>query len=217
MSNSNLARQAHRKILGMIIEGKLRPGEVLQEAVLGEKLNMSRTPVREAMKRIQSQGLAEAKGRFTKVRRISREEIEEIFFIRIALEPSCARAAVSIQHTLLDEMENRVVALMREGPGEDDMEWHADDAFHNMIATAAGNRASAKVISDLRYRTCIFDHTIVPARFLKGCAEHIDIIDALRHGDGDRAEAEMRSHLEHARDAILRRLGTIQPSPDVSA
>lgn len=211
MNSSNLARQAHRKILHMIIDGSIRPGEILKEAVLGEKLAMSRTPVREAIKRLQLQGLAETEGRFTKVRRINRSEIEEIFFIRITLEPSCARAAVAIAPSRLDEIEKRILALMREGPGEDDMEWHADDAFHNMIAVAGGNRATAKVIADLHYRTCIFDHSLVPARFLKSCAEHIDIIDALRHRDGERAESEMRAHLEHARDAILRRLDTIQP------
>lgn len=102
------------------------------------------------------------------------------------------------------------MALMRDGPGEDDLGWHTDDAFHSMIATAAGNRATAKVISDLHYRTCIFDHSQVPTRFLKGCAEHLEIIDALRHGDADRAEAEMRSHLEHARDAIFRRLDALR-------
>lgn len=216
MSYSNLAGEAHRKILHMILEGELRPGEILQEAVIGEKLKMSRTPVREGIRRIQNEGLAEVQGRFTKVRRISPEEIEEIFFIRLALEPACARAAVSIRHDILDEMEKRVMDLLRNGPGKDDMEWQADDAFHKMISTAAGNRASAKVISDLHYRTCIFDHSLVPARFLKGCVEHIEIIDALRHGDGDRAEAEMRSHLEHARDAIFRLIGATKPNTEVS-
>ena len=210
MSFSNLAIEAHRQILRMILEGELKPGEVLQEAVLGERLEMSRTPVREAIKRIQSEGLAEVQGRFTKVRRISPDEIEEIFFIRLTLEPGCARDAVSIRPAQLDDMENRVMALMREGPGEDNAAWHTDDAFHGMIATAAGNRATAKVISDLHSRTCIFDHSQVPARFLKGCAEHLDIIDALRHGEGDRAEAAMRAHLEHARDAIFRRLDTLK-------
>lgn len=212
MSTKNLAREAHYQILRMILEGDLRPGEILQEAVLGDRLSMSRTPVREAIKRIESEGLAEVRGRFTKVRRISPEEIEEIFFIRLALEPGCARAAVSIGHDLLDDMEDRVMTLMRDGPGDDSLDWHADDAFHRMIATAAGNRATAKVIDDLHCRTCIFDYSQVPARFLKGCAEHIDIIDALRHREGDRAEAAMRAHLEHARDAIFRRLDTLKSS-----
>src|SRR6056297_234442 len=119
MNSNNLAREAHRKILHMIIEGSISPGEALKEAVLGEKLAMSRTPVREAIKRLQMQGLVETNGRFTKVRRISRVEIKEIFFIRIALEPSCARAAVSIAPSQLDEIEKRILALMRDGPGED--------------------------------------------------------------------------------------------------
>jgi DNA-binding GntR family transcriptional regulator len=210
MTTSSLALSAHRQILRMILEGNLKPGEVLQEAVLGERLEMSRTPVREAIKRIQNEGLAEAQGRFTKVRQINHDEIEEIFFIRLALEPDCARNATGIDPARLDEMESQVIALMRNGPSKDDLAWHIDDAFHNMIALAANNRSTAKVISSLHARTCIFDHSQVPARFLKGCAEHLDIIDALRNGEADRAESAMRDHLEHARDAIFRRLGTLK-------
>ncbi|MDX2485476.1 MAG: GntR family transcriptional regulator [Pseudodonghicola sp.] len=206
MSDRTLVQQAHRRILHMILEGDLKPGEILQEAALGERLQMSRTPVREALKRILSQGLAEVQGRFTRVRRINAAEVEEIFFLRLALEPNCAREAIQIDPDLLDAMEVRTIALMRQGPGDEDVEWHTDNEFHQMIALAAGNRATARLIANLHRRTAIFDHTLVPARFLKGWADHLDIIDALRHKDGLRAEKALRAHLEGARDAIFRRL-----------
>lgn len=209
MTDSSLVHKAHRRILRMILEGELKPGEILQEAVLGERLDMSRTPVREAIKRILSEGLAEVEGRFTRVRRTNPEEVEEIFFIRLSLEPACARDAIQIAPERLDEMEARIMTLMREGPGDEGVEWHTDNEFHQMIAIAAGNRAAARVISNMHRRTAIFDHSQVPARFLKGCAEHLDIIDALRHRDGDRAEKAMAAHLDGARDAILRRLDAI--------
>lgn len=205
----SLVSKAHHEILRMILEGELKPGEVLQEAALGERLAMSRTPVREAMKRILSEGLAEVQGRFTRVRRCSEAEVDEIFFIRLSLEPTCAAAAIGIARDELDAMEARVMALMREGPGDEGRAWDTDNEFHQMIALAAGNRATAKVIANLHRRTAIFDHTQVPARFLKGCAEHLDILDALRDHDGERAEKAMRAHLEGARDAIFRRLQTL--------
>ncbi|MCA0921562.1 GntR family transcriptional regulator [Pseudooceanicola nanhaiensis] len=206
----NRAHEAHRRILQMILDGTLKPGEILQEAALGDQLDMSRTPVREAIKRILSEGLAEVQGRFTRVRRLTPDDVDEIFFLRLVLEPACAREAINIDREALDDMEARIMALMRAGPGEDDVEWTTDNAFHRMICDAAGNRAIARQIADLHRRTCIFDHTQVPARFLKGCAEHLDIIDALRHRDGPRAEAAMRLHLTGARDAIFRRLDAIE-------
>ena len=136
-------------------------------------------------------------------------EVDEIFFIRLSLEPTCAASAIGIARDELDAMEARVMALMREGPGDEGRAWDTDNDFHQMIALAAGNRATAKVIANLHRRTAIFDHTQVPARFLKGCAEHLDILDALRDQDGPRAEKAMRAHLEGARDAIFRRLQTL--------
>ncbi|RYH06086.1 GntR family transcriptional regulator [Tropicimonas sp. IMCC6043] len=211
MTSSNLAREAYSKIIDMIIDGTLKPGEILQEAALGNLLDMSRTPVREAIKRIESEGLAELQGRFTRLRRVAPEEVEEIFFIRLSLEPDCANAAGAIAPEALDEIEALTHAIMREGPGESDRQWHVDGKFHAMIADAAGNRTVAKVISDLHKRTCIFDHRVVPERFLKGCEEHLEIIGALRRGDTADASEKMRCHLENARDAILKRLDGFQP------
>lgn len=209
--NRTLAQQAHRRILRMILDGSLPPGEILQEAALGTRLRMSRTPVREATKRILDEGLVEVRGRFTQVRRIGAAEVEEVFFIRLMLETDTARRALHIRPAILDAMEQRIIELMRNGPVAEDVERDTDDAFHRMIADAAGNRTAAKLIADTHRRTCIFDHALVPARFLKGCAEHLDIIDALRNGDGPRASKAMHAHLEGARDAILRRLDSLQP------
>lgn len=217
MTTTNLARDAHRQIIRMILEGALKPGEILQEAALGQRLNMSRTPVREAIKRIESEGLAEMNGRFVRVRKITPEEVDEIFFLRLALEPRSARDATAIDPDLLDQMELRIRDLMRNGPGQDDLQWHVDNDFHRLIATAAGNRSVAKVISDLQRRTCIFDHTQVPARFLKGCTEHLEILNALRRRDAAQAETMMRLHLENARDAIFGRLDDIKSTGAYSA
>lgn len=208
----SLARDAHRRIIGMILEGALKPGDALQEASLGEALGISRTPVREAIKRIESEGLAATEGRFTRVRRLGAAEIEEIFFLRLELEPACARAAAAAPPPGLAETEARICALMQNGPDSesDDVQWTIDSELHEAIACAAGNRSAADVIAGLHRRTCIFDHTQVPDRFLKGCEEHLEILQAVRLGDGEAAEAAMRRHLTRARDAILARLHHFQ-------
>lgn len=202
----SLAREAHRRIIGMIFEGVIKSGDPLQEAAVAEALGMSRTPVREAVKRIESEGLAITEGRITRVRRLRSSEVEEIFFLRLELEPFAARSAVHLPPHQVDTMEARVRALMAAGPKIDDAQWRTDNDLHNMLAQQAGNGTIASTIEALHRRTCVFDYSQVPDRFLVGCEEHLAILDAVRAGDSDAVEARLRQHLENARDAVLERL-----------
>lgn len=201
-----LAKQAYGRIIEMILAGDLKPGDLLQEGKLGEELSMSRTPVREALKRIEAEGLALQEGRFLKVRTLAPEEVEEIFLMRGVLERHCARNAVSIAPSILDRLEASVRQLREDGPGDEEQQRQVDDAFHHELARVAGNQTMIRTIGDLRRRTCMFDHTQVPERFLASCDEHLEIIAALREKDGERAGLVMERHIAHARDAILRRL-----------
>ncbi|NSZ66164.1 GntR family transcriptional regulator (plasmid) [Agrobacterium tumefaciens] len=203
--NQPLAKQAYGKIIEMILSGALTPGDALQEAKLGDLLDMSRTPVREAIKRIEAEGLATQEGRFLKIRRLKAEEVEEIFFLRQVLETHCARQAVMARPEL-GELEARIRHLQQHGPGEDDEQRRVDDAFHRTLALSTGSEMMVSTIEDLRRRTCMFDHAQVPDRFLKSCDEHLEMIAALRAGDGERAGALMARHIVHARDAILEKL-----------
>lgn len=204
--NKPLAKQAYGKIIEMILAGTLKPGDLLQEAKLGDELAMSRTPVREAIKRIEAEGLAIQEGRFLKVRTLTIPEVEEIFFMRQQLESYSARHATGISTDVLDNLESRVLSLQKDGPGDEDEQRGVDDDLHEALARAAGNQMIVRAIGDLRRRTCMFDHTQVPTRFTVSCQEHLDILQALRAGEGDRAAKLMGQHIAHARDAILQRL-----------
>ncbi|WP_118137804.1 GntR family transcriptional regulator [Oceanicella sp. SM1341] len=217
MSPLSLARQAHARIIEMIFSGAIAPGDALQEAKLGDLLEMSRTPVREAIKRIEAEGLAARDGRFLRVRRLSRAEVEEIFFLRGALESYSAGAATSLPGPALDAIEARIRALMDTGPEADspgeeeegEEHWRVDNAFHRLLAGATGNATLLRTVDDLRLRTCMFDHTQVPERFRRGCEEHLAILDALRAADGPAAARLMAAHVAGARDAILARIDTL--------
>ena len=206
--NKPLAKQAYGRIIEMILAGALKPGDLLQEARLGDELGMSRTPVREAIKRIEAEGLAIQEGRFLKVRTLTVGEVEEIFFLRQQLESWCARRATGIAPTLLEQLESRVLTLLEQGPGDEDEQRSVDDDLHHTLARSAGNQMMVRAIGDLRRRTCMFDHTQVPARFAVSCQEHLDILQALRSGDGEAAGRLMGAHIAHARDAILARLAS---------
>ncbi|WP_062212429.1 GntR family transcriptional regulator [Aureimonas sp. AU12] len=201
-----LAKQAYGKILDMILSGALAPGDTLQEAKLGDALSMSRTPVREAIKRIEAEGLAAQEGRFLRVRRLTRGQVEEIFFLRSVLEAHCARQAVSLAPAVLDALEARVRRLLDEGPGEGDEQSRVDDDLHHAISRSAGSRTLVATVADLRRRTCMFDHSQVPERFRLSCEEHLGLLAALRARDADGSGRLMATHIDHARDAILQRL-----------
>ncbi|KAA5607573.1 GntR family transcriptional regulator [Roseospira marina] len=211
-----LSQQAYAKIIEMVFSGVLPAGSALHEARLSDSLDMSRTPVREAIKRMEYEGLLRREGRFLRVRPPTPAEIEEIFFLREAMEAQTARAAVTLPNTLFDEMTNRLRAfLAADGASTDgtggsgdpagftEDEWRIDDAFHRMLARSMNNPILLRTLDRLRLRTYMFDRTRVPERFLAGTHEHLAILDALRAGDADTAERLTVAHLRNARDAVL--------------
>jgi DNA-binding GntR family transcriptional regulator len=202
--------EAYRRILSAIFEGTLKSGDLLQEAVLGEAFGMSRTPVREAIKRLESEGLVATTGRFMRVRYMTLADVEEIFFLRLELESVAARAAVRLPPAQFDAIEARVLQLMASGPAKNDLQRQTDDDFHRLLLQEYGNPVVAATVLALHKRTCIFDSTQVPKRFLTGCKEHLEIIEAVRSGDADAVEAALRRHLEGARAAVFDCMGRSQ-------
>jgi DNA-binding GntR family transcriptional regulator len=198
--------RVHARIIQMVLTGELPPGTAMQEARLAEVLDMSRTPVREALKRIEAEGLARRDGRFLRVRRLEASEIMEIFALREALEGFSARVAIGLPLPDISAMAARVRALMASDPDDGEMERAVDDDLHQMIAHASENRTLARVIGELRLRTCMFDVHQVPDRFLRGSVEHLEILEALAARDGPLAEARMIAHVRNAGAAILGRL-----------
>jgi len=208
----HLVHEAYGRILSQIFEGTLKSGDLLQEAVLGDAFGMSRTPVREAIKRLESEGLLAPEGRFMRVRTMTVEDIEETFFLRLELELVAARAAVRLPAAQVDAIEARVRQLMVSDPAKNDLQRQTDYDFHRLLVQEYGNPAVAATVSTLHRRTCVFDHTQVPKRFLKGCNEHLEIIDAVRSGQADAVEDALRRHLEGARDAVFECLRKSQPN-----
>jgi DNA-binding GntR family transcriptional regulator len=111
-----------------------------------------------------------------------------------------------VNASVLDELDARIRHLQRHGPGEEDEQRRVDDDLHRVLAISTRSDMMVSTIDDLRRRTCMFDHTNLPNRFLKSCEEHLEMLAALRAGDGEKAGFLMGEHITHARDAILERL-----------
>jgi DNA-binding GntR family transcriptional regulator len=207
--------EIREKLIEDIISGRLAPGSRIVETRLAQQFGVSQAPVREALRDLELFGFVVCspfKG--TQVRKISTEDLLEIYPIRAALESVAARtAATRIDEATLKHLDG-LIATMRQAASRNDgaAHAHADFAFHEAIIKASGNRMLEHVWQTMRLATTTFvTHamTQLTHRTLDEIGErHLPVVAALRAHDPDRAEAAMRRHIEEPgdwiRDAAMR-------------
>src|ERR1700694_1666767 len=203
----SLRERIHDRLRAAIISGELAPGTPVIEAELATRLGASRTPVREALRRREAEGLLEPRGlRGSVVRELKSDQVECVFEIREALESLAARRAARTM---------RGSELRRLGAGGDRMRGCVDDAnemerhdtaFHDIILANANGERLKRMLTDLReeliaYRFLpLFD----PERRRATIVEHDAIVDAIRAHDEHAAAARTAEHIANARSAVLR-------------
>ncbi len=184
-----------------ITAGELVEGTTYSVYQLADLLGVSRSPVREALLRLAEAGLVEiARNRGFRVVLPTAHDIEEIFEIRLALEPAACRRAADLadpdQLSTLDD----VLTTMREAAerGDEASFWPADRALHAALLHAAGNGRAAAIVEQLRATTALLGPpTTATGRTLTEIhAEHAPIVRAVVDRDAAGAERAMRRHLE---------------------
>ncbi|WP_347137489.1 GntR family transcriptional regulator [Paracoccus sp. SSK6] len=193
------ASQVHDWLRKRVQRGDLPPGMRISETEVASAIGISRQPVREAFIRLASDGLAEVRPqRGTYISRISVSAVLSARFIREAVEADLARAVAKARPgDLLDRMGDEIAAQHRAdkaGSVEDFID--SDDRFHHLLAQAAGQDAVWADLERLKAQMNRLRHLSMRAfdrSFTIG--QHRQILDALRHGDADAAEAAMRTHL----------------------
>lgn len=234
MSAGNLTSKAYRHLHQQLVSGRLLPGAVISEKQLAVELGFSRTPVGEAVRQLVAEGFVEQVPRFgTVVKEITKQDIDEIYELREAIEPYAAsKAASHISSTQLKQLE-----VLYRATG-DLADWliggnaevldgtkleqflAADMAFHMLILRAAENSRIIKVVQDSRLVSQVFHmrrmrHDSVVTQ---GAYDfHGKILAALRAGDGSEAADWMFKHIRVSREATLAFLSGDRPaSPVVS-
>lgn len=212
-TDKRLALQAYEQILNLILSGAAQPGAMVTERRLAETLNMSRTPIRDALLMLEGEGLLIRQGsRGLQVKQMRIEDYMDALQVRLLLEPEAARlAAGNMPAAALNELEADLKTLLGhpeggEGKPDRGSVRDVDDRLHGGIGDAAGNPQLAHIIRTLRRQTQIFDLRSMPERFDATCREHLAIVEALRDGRGDDAAKLMRDHLAHVKDSIIGRL-----------
>jgi DNA-binding GntR family transcriptional regulator len=212
-TDRRLALQAYEQILNLIVEGHAEPGGIISERRLIETLNMSRTPVRDALLMLEGEGLLIRQGsRGLQVKQMKLDDYMDALQIRKMIEPEAARlAAGRMPADILNDLIATLETLLLDaGKGQEKPDRSivrdVDDGIHGGIADAAGNPQLAQIIRTLRRQTQIFDLRSVPERLDSTCQEHIAILTAVRDNRPDDAAKAMRDHLDGVRDSIIRRL-----------
>lgn len=208
VQKKSLGQKAYDRLLDMIITSEIPAGSVLQDRAISNLLNISRTPAREALFRLESEGfLARSPGRVLIVKEISVRDLIEILHIRRVLETESVTLATGrISPEILDSVAESIHALLAKSHPTVSEDWTVDDRFHGMVAHHSGNSALAKMIQDLRMKTRIFNINRVPERFILGNREHLAMIESLRRKDLDRARAQIQEHLDHVKESIVSKL-----------
>jgi DNA-binding GntR family transcriptional regulator len=207
--SAGLEADSYRRVLAVILSGQLVPGMIVRERPLAAELGVSRTPLRQALGRLESEGFLVRQNRVVQVRRIDLPTVIEIYQLRILLEvEAIGRATGRIEPTAITRFRT-IFSELAAQPADCQvvsvgMRFDlADDEFHLAIADAGGNRTLRNYVADLRLKTQLFGITQMPVRRYPGAAEHLAILGALEREDRTAAQQEMQNHLERARNSII--------------
>lgn len=206
----SIADQIFEQLEKDILSGKYAKGEAVSELRLSEELGVSRTPVREALRRLEQEKLLEESSRGTVVVGISREDMLDMYEIRERIEGLAAyRAAGQISEEDIKAM-RETVELQRfyseksSGDYSDQIK-ELDSRFHNLLYSASGSRPLADMLTSLHKRMAKYRMASVsdPDRAILAVEEHEAIVRALAAHDPAAAEAALTTHMEHSRDRMV--------------
>jgi DNA-binding GntR family transcriptional regulator len=201
------SREVYERLRHDILAGRLPSGTALREIALAERYGVSRTPVREALRRLEHDKLIEAGDRGLRVRQPSHEEVVQVYDARILLEGAAAEQAARMRGeadlAVLDGLLARDFALADPPP-----ETRADTnlEFHQAVWLATHNPVLIDLLQRLNLHLIHTPTTTLtaPGRWEQALAEHQALIAAIRDGDADRAGDVARDHMRTARDVRLR-------------
>lgn len=197
-----------------IASGQLPEGAKLFEDEIARQMGVSRTPVREAFRQLAKTGLVDADlYRTPVVRRLRRQDIDEIYELREALEPLALRLALRNPKTSwLDDLEAKQRAIEQEyarGAGDIAASVHYNELFHRAFVTASRHQRLANIMDPLWIqvlRLSFLSHQLerLPSgRLPRAVAEHRAILDAARAGDAGHGETLLRRHVRQGHDDLI--------------
>ncbi len=210
------AEDIRQQLAARIISGALEPGMPLDESELAREFEVSRTPIREALRLLGASGLVDQRPHAKAiVAKPDEQTLTGMFEVMGYLEGLCsglsAVSMTSSERQSLDNLHTRMAAIVRSG----DLKAYtlANEEFHNVIYDGSHNPYLAEITYSTRqrvqpFRRAQFAH---PGRLARSHAEHGLIVDAILQGKREDAEAHMRSHISIVEGAYQRLTQRISP------
>ena len=199
-------KDAYSLILTAIESGTYRPGNRLVESELAERFGVSRTPVREALQRLETQAMLVRDGRSLIVASLDHNQLAELYTVRAELEALAGRLAA--RHATPEEV--RVLAQMldedQKSVNNPEALARANKRFHHQIHLASHNRYLVQQLDLVHRSMALMARTSLAAegRSETALAEHRRIVEAISAGDGAAADAALRQHISMAWETRLR-------------
>ncbi|MFN3524967.1 MAG: GntR family transcriptional regulator [Paracoccus sp. (in: a-proteobacteria)] len=199
-------KDAYSLILTAIEAGTYRPGDRLVESELADRFGVSRTPVREALQRLETQAMLVRDGRSLIVASLDHNQLAELYVVRAELEALAGRLAA--RHATPEEV--RVLSQMveedRRNQRDPEALARANKRFHRQIHLASHNRYLVQQLDLVHRSMALMAKTSLAAegRSEAAMAEHTRIVEAIAAGDGQAADRALRQHISMAWETRLK-------------
>jgi DNA-binding GntR family transcriptional regulator len=205
MPQQHPQKDAYALVLEAIDRGEYRPGDRLVEAELADRFGVSRTPIREALQRLETQGLLARDGRSLMVASLDHDQLGELYVLRAELEGLAARLAA--QHAAPEEIRVlwEMVRRDRDLVGSPGQLARANKRFHRQIHLASHNRYLIQQLEMVHRSMVLLSTTTLAAegRGVQALGEHEEIVRAIEARQGEAAEAAIRAHISQAFETRL--------------
>jgi DNA-binding GntR family transcriptional regulator len=191
-----LSDRVYGVVSALIKSQKLHGGDIIVEMRLADMLGVSRTPLREALQKLEGEGLVVRNGRSFVVRSVGLAEYLQSLKVRELLEGEAAAlgagrvpaAAIATVRQNIDTLLAAPVYL----PSE---HWQSDDEVHGLVTDYCGNPVLGRMINGLRMVTRLYETANLADRLVPDATEHLAIIDALESGDSRASRQKAQAHL----------------------
>ena len=203
-----LSEKAYIELYRMIQERELPSGEPIIEAYLAELLGVSRTPLRQALQRLESEGLLrKLESRSYVLRRVELKEYLQSLKVREILEAEAAGLAIGrIDLSEIDQVRKNIDEVRTRAPYDKLAHWHSDDQVHDLFIRTCGNRVIRDILHSLRVTTKLFEIEQLSERLRPDNSQHEAILDALSSGDATAARDAVKLHLRALSDFAIREI-----------
>lgn len=208
-------KTVYNGIKELILNMTLKPGEFISEAILAKRLNVSRTPIREALKRLEQEGLITTDGRRKRVFILTLKDLEEIFDLKKIIEPEIAKLAIERgeekDFKRLSKTIEELEVLARERPKDElgKEQWFEswfkkDKEFHDIIFEMAKNRRAKQIVENLnsQWHRLRIGIDAIEGRIEKSLEEHKAIAQGILDRNPEQAEIAMIEHLKNLYNSV---------------